>query len=186
RIARGVNSAGEPLAHASLVGMLLAFDACHERRDALRHARRYEWLEGGAGFVELPRLDGRCSDRDGAFHRVGAERRQLAHAVEAIARAVANARVGVGRSEIGMWRAAPRALQDLGGAGSVPARGQKTPGDGGGRYQVGREAMRLQGQVQGALRIVFLGGLSLRGEQNGAAAISLCALDMSVLASDSD
>ena len=46
--------------------------------------------------------------------------------------------------------------------------------------------MRLQRQVQGALRISFLGGLSLRGEQNGAAAVSLCALYMSVLASDSD
>ena len=145
-----------------------------------------ERLERGARLVELARLDGGGRHGDRALERVGAERRELAHAVETIARAVADARVGVGGREIGMRRAAPRPLQDLGGARRVPARGQQAAGDGGGGNEVGCEAMRFERQVQCALGIALLGGLRLRGEQHGAAAIGSWALDVAVLAGDGD
>ena len=46
--------------------------------------------------------------------------------------------------------------------------------------------MRFERQVQGAFGIVFFGGLRLRGEQHGAAAVGGRALDVAVLAGDAD
>ena len=57
RIARSIDGARQPFAHAALVAVLLALDARHERGDALRQAVVQQRLERGARLVILARLD---------------------------------------------------------------------------------------------------------------------------------
>ena len=83
-----------------------------------------------------------------------------------------------------MRRARPGALQDLGGARGVAARGKQPSRNRRRRHEVGREAVRLEREGQRAVGIGLLGGLRLRRQQHGAAAIGLGALDVTVLARD--
>ena len=58
RIARRIDGARQPLAHAAGVAVLLALDAGHQRADALRQAVLQQRLERAARLVPLARLDG--------------------------------------------------------------------------------------------------------------------------------
>ena len=170
RVARGIDGPRQPLAHAAGVAVLLALDAGHQRGDALRQAALQQRLERGARLVPIARLDGRDGERDRPLCVVRRQARQVAHAVEPVARAVAGTGVGIGRGEVGMRRQPPGPEQHARRARRVALRGQHAAGDGRGRHQVRRQPMRLARQLEGLVGGRILRRLRLRGEQHGAPA----------------
>ena len=170
RIAGGIDGARQPFAHAAGVAVLLALDAGHQRADARRQPVVEQRLQRLARLVPVARLDGADGDRDRRLGMVGREAREMAHAVEPVARAVAGPGIGVGGGEIGMRRKAPGLEQHARGARRVAARGQHAAGDGGGRHQVGRQPVRLLRQLQRLVGVGILQRLGLGRQQHGAAA----------------
>ena len=72
RIARRIDGARQPLAHAARVAVLLALDARHQRADALRQAVVEQRLERVARLVPLARLDGGDGNGDRRLRGRGA------------------------------------------------------------------------------------------------------------------
>ncbi|HRE88872.1 MAG TPA: hypothetical protein PK095_06980, partial [Myxococcota bacterium] len=79
-----------------------------------------------------------------------------ATAVEAVAGAVADARVSIGGRKLGMGRLGPRLLDDLGGPRRVSACGEQASGDAGGRNERRGEAVRFERERQRLLGILLL------------------------------
>ena len=94
----------------------------------------------------------RDGERDRPLAIVRREAREVAHAVETVARAVAGPGVGIGGGEIGMRRKPPGLEQHARGARRVALRGQDAAGDGRGRHQVGRQPMRLAAPARAPCR----------------------------------
>ena len=169
-VAGGIGGAREPFAHTAGVAVLLAFDAGHQRAHAWREPVIDERLQRLARLVPVARVDGADGHCDLRLGIVRRETREVAHAIEAVARAVARPGVGIGGREIGMRRQAPCLEQDAGGAGCVAARSEHAAGDGSGRNQIGCQPVGFLRQLQGLVGVGILERLGLGRQQHRAAA----------------
>ena len=102
RIASRIHATRQPFAHPTLLAVFSGFDARHQRCDALRQAIGEQWFESPARLVIHAGFDCRRSNRDRALDRMLVQRCKLTDAVQAVAGAVADARVSVHRGEVGM------------------------------------------------------------------------------------
>ena len=167
RITCGMDGAGEPFAGAATIATFRLLERSHQDQRTTRRPGGEDRRQNLADAAEFARVDCRTGDGETPFVLARSELQQRLGPLQAIDRRIARTNGDVGLGDFRMGTLLPGRFENACRTPDIAEAGEEPSGDDGGRHEIGRKIVRLDGRDPGALGLPILGGERGRREDDG-------------------